>query len=155
MIDDGPVLDTRPPGYGNGPSFGMLGPSRLVVSIANLPPALAFLAGGAVLGYRLQQFGGSPHFFAQWRGTWASVQVSVFFSLVFPLVGTWRWNMDLNSSPPTHSGSSFVQGYNFVWVNSPIELTTGSPYAGTTIHRVQEWQTITERFPAAAFPDSV
>jgi len=155
MVNDGPVLDERLPAFGCGPSFGMLGPTRLVVAFANIPAGWESYSGGMVLGHRGDVYGGSPPFFAEWGGIWDDVRVAVFFSLVVPSTGFWRINADVNTTPPTGSGGCLLETTNLTWQFPPLILGGGGPWGSAAVHRIAEWQTITERFPGAAFPDEV
>lgn len=155
MVNDGPVLDTRPPGYGCGPSFGMLGPSRLVVTFGDIPSGWEHYEGGVALGYVGQFFGGSPPYFAQWRGIWDDLRVSVFLSLIVPATGFWRINCDVNTTPAGSGGTAIRETTNFTWQFPQINLTDGDLWTPAAVFRIAEWQTITKRFPAVAFPEEV
>lgn len=154
-VNDGPVLDARPPSYGCGPSFGMLGPSRLVVTFSDIPAGWGHYAGGVVLAHRADNYGGSPPFFAEWRGIWADLRVAAFLSLIVPSTGFWRLNVDVNTTPAGSGGTALLETTNFTWQFPTIALPDGGLWAPAAVHRIAEWQTITERFPAAAFPDAV
>lgn len=155
MVNDGPVVDNRIPGYGCGPSFGMLGPSRLVVTFTYLPVGWEHYAGGVVLGYRQEVYGGTPPYFAEWRGIWSDIRVTAFLSLIVPSTGFWRISVDINTTPPGSGGSAIKETTNFTWQRPAIALPDGDEWAGAFVHRIAEWQTITKRFPLATFPDDV
>lgn len=155
IVIDGPVVDERPPAFGCGPSFGMLGPTRLVVVSGDIPTGWEHYAGGLVLGHVADTYGGSPPFFAQWRGVWSDVQVSVFLSLIVPSIGLWRLNADFNTTPPTGSGVVTREFTNFQWQMPMIALSDGDQWAPCGVYRIAEWQTVSERFPDAAFPDEI
>lgn len=148
-------MDNRPPAYGCGPSFGMLGPSRLVVTFSDIPAGWAHYSGGVVLGHLADNYGGSPPFFAQWRGIWDDLRVSVFLSCIVPATGFWRINADVNTTPPGSGGTAILETTNFTWQFPSVVLPDGDAWAPAAVHRIGEWQTITKRFPAAAFPDEV
>lgn len=155
VVTNGPVVDTRIPGFGCGPSFGMLGPSRLVVSFGDIPTGWEHYQGGVVLAHRADTYGGSPPFFAEWRGIWDDLRVAVFVSLVVPATGLWRVNCDVNTTPPGFGGTALLETTNFTWQFPQVNLTEGGLWAPAAVFRVAEWQTITERFPDAAFPEEV
>lgn len=155
QVNDGPVVDTRLPAFGCGPSFGMLGPSRLVVSFGDIPTGWEHYAGGVALGHVGDFYGGSPVFFAQWRGIWSDLRVSAFLSLIVPSTGFWRLNVDINTTPPGSGGTALREMTNFTWQRPNITLPDGDLWAPASVSRIAEWQTISKRFPLAAFPDEV
>jgi|SRR6187549_3541717 len=153
---DGPQVDERPPGYGCGWSFGMLGPSRLVVLSGYVPEGFEEAAGGMCVPYLLEG-SGSPFWYAQWKGVFESFELSIFLSLLNPHTGAWRLNGDLNATPPTASGGATRSFTNFTWQFPSIVLSddTGSNWGNLAVYRIAEWQTVTARFPECLFPEDV
>lgn len=153
---DEPRYDDRPPGFACGLSFGMLGPTRLVVVPAFAPEGFEAYESGLLLPYRLTG-GGSPPWFAQWRGTWSNVQCSVFLSLLNASAGLWRMNVDLNATPPSSSGGATREITNFTWQFPGVVLSddVSANWSNFIVYRVAEWSTPSERFPGLAIPDAV
>lgn len=152
---DGPQVDTRPPLYGCGPSFGMLGPSRLIVLAGALPTGLEHYAGGWIVSHKTQGFG-SPPWSAQWQGEFPELTVNVFLSWLTPATGLWRLNVDVNSGNPAYLGGATRLVTNFTWQFPGIPITEDTnTYDDMIIGRIAEWQTISEKFPLASFPDEL
>lgn len=151
---DIPQVDERPPGYGCGPSYGMLGPSRLVIMPAFVPDGFSAFASGMVVPYLLEG-SGSPFWFAQWKAILPDLEVSCFLSLIDPYTGSWRMNVDLNATPFTASGGATRLFTNFTWQFPSIALTddTTENWGNFLVFRIGEWQTVTQRFPDAVFPE--
>lgn len=153
---DEPRPDTRPPAYGCGPSFGMLGPSRVFVLPAYVPEGFEDSSGGFALPF-LTEGTGSPPWFAQWKGVFDDCEVSLFLSCLNLRDGLWRMNVDLNATPPTASGGATREFTNFQWQFPVVILSDDitENWGNFAVYRIGEWQTVTARFPNARIAEEV
>lgn len=150
---DGPQEDARWPGYGAWPSFGMLGPSRVVLRFGGLPVGFEQYADGVCLGYKTEGFV-SPPWFAQWQCIRSDATFNLFLSWLTPQTGLYRMSVDINATPPSASGGATRLVNNFTWQFPPVVLTDDlTPWGSIAVYRVGEWQTVTERFPSVLFPE--
>lgn len=156
MSLDEPQVDTRPPGYGCGYSFGMLGTSRLCVRPATVPEGYEAFSEGIVVPYLLEG-SGSPFWFAQWKAEFEELDVSVFLSLLDPHDGWWRLNVDINAAVFSDSGGATREFTNFIWQRPAIALTdsTTANWGNILVYRVPEWQQPSIRFPGVRIPEDV
>lgn len=150
---DGPQPDNRPPAYGCGHSFGMLGPSRIVVEWLDIWEGQEHLALFVCAhDSDVHDSGGT---ISQWYGELADgSNVNFELSILDLPEATWHLQAEVNRVAPAGTGRAILDVVNFVWGFAPIVLEA-SPFGGwaARVHRIGEWQTVMERFPAVTFPD--
>lgn len=152
---DLPRLDDRPPRYGCGPSFGMLGPSRVLISLRTLPPEYSHLAD--VCAVLTDQGGDEGSWSATWTAQFADgsrANCSITWS--DPVLGSWIVTAAWFEAGGALRGLASRDVHNFTWGFPGIFLEdSAGDLDNATIYRIGEWQTVSERFPAATFPDTL
>jgi len=150
---DGPQVDNRPPLYACGPSFGMLGPSRLFVAI---PPTLwpePLQPNQFIVPYAGVQTTPFP-WQGRWLGSYPNNTLLIALTNSHAANGTWQLLVhSLGKADTRYDWLGTLDTFNFTWQFPSIFVD--NDFGGDTaqVGRIAEWHTVSERTPLAIFPD--
>jgi len=145
--------DSRLPGFGSGLSFGMLGPTRVVLSSGSLPPILQPYAL-VCLAFEEEE-DNHELYAATWRGHWSDGTDIALTIQVFDLyAGSWVMQCSYHTGIPPTSRHAQQEFTNFQWQMPPFTLAeTGVGGFLANCYRLREWEYLYDRFPGCVIPD--
>lgn len=146
---DGPVLDTRPPGYGCTYSFGPLGTSRLLIARIGGATIEPPFATGVVIPWLYDDWS-LPGNGSVWSGYTSGAYYTLDLRLDDPDTG--RWAMTLLAEPfgGPESIVYAAEFTNFVWGPATITLTSLiDDNDRATARRLPEWFKVSSVYPEA------
>jgi len=150
---DLPREDTRKPRFGCGRSFGMLGPTRLVLQFSTLPPG--WVREGTLCLPHTSDFFLPDFTHSMWSTVYANGDDAHFtLTSLSPVLGTWLLQSQVWQAATSTQYVASREVVNFQWGFAPHYLDDQVIGPSTSyVFRVGEWQTVSERFSAVAFPD--
>jgi hypothetical protein len=149
---DEPRLDNRLPGYGTGPLFGMLGPSRVVARTIELGGDFAHLVDGVAMPLDISDWGEEYVSIA-----WFADVADCDHSFTIQSIGPPSWLVELilgvRHRPSGVSRRWVAAVPRWTWGFSPLTLSPDvSAWGEASVYRIAEWQTVSKRFPSVWLP---
>jgi hypothetical protein len=149
-----PQVDNRPPGYGCTLSYGMRGPSRVLIWSDDPPEWAPSLYTGYLVPHNVDVWE-HPNYRSIWTGFTPTVAIGFQMGTLDAEAGSYLLDLQINSAegPEVKAWQWFPN--NFVWTGGIFSLlSTTEPQTIVYVRAPREWMDVRSFFPDVSIADS-